>query len=105
MDMNEENPENTLETIETPSEETIPDYAQGYAITICVYPDGYEVKGPNPLPQSAEPDSESYGADGESPDRMADLGETLKQIIAITKDHPLDGDMVSQFDAGYGEKS
>ena len=99
--------ESTSEIGETPSEEGIPDYAQGYEITVCVYPDGYEVKGPSPLPQGgvaplgSELAGESSAPNAESPERIPDLGDALKQIIAITKEHPVDGDMVSQFDAGY----
>jgi hypothetical protein len=106
MDMEEEMPESSPETVEPPSQETIPDYAQGYEISLCVYPDGYEVKGPNPLPQSAVADRELQDASSESAsERIADLGDTLKHIIAITKEHPLDSDMVTQFDAGYESES
>ena len=101
MEMDEEMPESSSETVETPSEESIPDYAQGYAITVSVVPSGYVVSGPNPLPQSTDSDPELQDAGAESAEPIADLGEALKQIIAITKEHPLDGDMVSQFDAGY----
>jgi len=104
MYMNEEMPESPSKTVEPPSEEGIPDFAQGYEITICVYPDGYEVKGPSPLPQSAVADGELQDDSEESGERVADLGEALKHVIAITKEHPLDSDMGKAFDSGYQSK-
>lgn len=84
-------PETDENSVTPPSQESIPDYAQGFEIRLCVYPDGIAVKGPSPLPQT--PDDET--------ERAPDLATALKHVIAITKEHPLDGDMASQFQAGY----
>ena len=69
MEMDEGMPESSSETVETPSQESIPDYAQGYAITVSVLPSGYVVSGPDPLPQSADSDPElqDAGADAGYP--------------------------------------
>jgi hypothetical protein len=84
-----------LETAETGQESVTPpsqDYAQGYEVTICFYPDGFAVKGPSPLPQ-LEDDTEE--------EKIPDLPTALKHVIAIAKENPLDGDMQSHFQAGY----
>jgi len=66
------------------------DQSQGYQIILTVKPDGITVNGPSPLPQTETEDSEEV-----------DLTTALKQIIAITKENPLDGSDSAQFDAGY----
>jgi hypothetical protein len=92
MDTELETSETGQESVDPSGQESIPDYAQGFEITICAYPDGFTVKGPSPLPQTPS---------GEEEVRIPDLATALKHVIAISKDHPLDGDMGSQFQAGY----
>lgn len=79
------------EGMSDPSQEGIPDFSQGYEIAICVYPDGYRVKGPNPLPQQDDTEEE----------RIPDLATALKHVIALHKEHPMDEDMQAHFEAGY----
>lgn len=96
MDEMMDEAENALETVNPPSQEGIPDYAQGYEIRLCVYPDGFDVKGPLPLPQEA-PDEES--------ERIPDLPEALKHLIALTREYPMDEGLGAHFDAGYEGES
>jgi len=100
-----ETPETPSESVDTPSQElsreTIPDFAQGYAITICVYPDGFEVEGPKPLPQGEESDEPS----AEHDEKLPDLTTALKHVIAIHKEHPVDSDLEGHFQAGLGEEA
>lgn len=92
MDTEFESTNSDQKSVDPTSQDALPDYAQGYEITVCAYPDGFTVKGPSPLPQ-ATPESED--------ERIPDLATALKHVIAISKEHPLDGDMSRQFQAGY----
>lgn len=93
MDMMNEPGESGPESAVPPSQEGMPDFAQGYEITVCVYPDGFEVTGPNPLPQ-AKPETEDE-------ERIPDLATALKHVVLIHKEHPVDSDLQSHFNAGY----
>jgi len=64
---------------------------QGYRIEISVYPDGFTVEGPKPLPQEVDDEAE----------RVPELADALKHVVAITKDNPLGDNEAAQFDAGY----
>lgn len=93
-------PENGVELSESGSEPVNPpsqvsqevDYSQGYEIRLCVYKDGFQVKGPLPLPQIEDEDEA---------ERISDLPTALKHVIAIAKENPIDEDMQSHFSAGY----
>jgi hypothetical protein len=90
MDEMSETPETGENSVTPPSQET--DYSQGYEVKICFYPNGFTVTGPSPLPQLE---------DDEEDERISDLATALKHVVAIAKEHPLDGDMQSHFQAGY----
>ena len=90
MDEMNETPETGENSVNPPSQET--DYSQGYQVRVCFYKDGFAVKGPLPLPQLEE---------GEEEETIPDLPTALKHIVAIAKEHPLDGDMQAHFQAGY----
>ncbi len=87
-------------SVNPPSQEQEPsqlDYSQGYEIKITVKPSGFAVDGPLPLPQAAE----STEPESEDVEEIPDLPTALKHVIAIAKEHPLDTDLDSHFQAGY----
>ena len=84
--------ETPAEQVDTPIQST--DYSQGYRIIINVHPDRFAVSGPSPLPQIPEEKSDEDSA-------SLDLPSALKSVIAIYKEHPLDSDEASHFEAGY----
>ena len=86
-----EEAENSSKVVNPPSQET--DYSQGYQVILSVFPDGFSVVGPSPLPQG----------DQEEDERIPDLPTALKHIIAISKENPLDTDLNAHFESGYQE--
>jgi len=84
----------TMEEQEEPEEnesESVAPKGQGYLICISVYPDGFTVEGPKPLPQEVDEEAE----------RVPQLADALKHVVAITKENPVLTDEDLQFDAGY----
>lgn len=99
------------------AEKTPPTISQGYCIKLYVKPDGsFSVGDPEPTEQessdtnaSAEPDEAQEpheaksGSEADEYESLPDLATALKHIMAVVKEHPIEQNPETSFEAGFAE--